>query len=125
MCQVMRLAAPLASTDVAGPIPINSNSYYPSNGQRLMAYGFGVTENEVVSPDLKEAHVTYINNDECWSRGIQFNNVLRGEEVMCTDPFGGSTATCLGDSGGVSPGIVSLFSTRILCPSRPVLSSVV
>jgi hypothetical protein len=65
----------------------------------LKAYGFGLTENEVVSQNLKEADVTYINNDECWGRGIQFNNVMKGEDVMCTDPFG-DTATCLGDSGG-------------------------
>ena len=96
----MRLATPLTSTDVAQPIQINTNSIYPSNGQRLKAYGFGLTENEIISPKLIEADVTYINNDECWGRGIQFNNVMKGEDVMCTDPFGGKTATCLGDCGG-------------------------
>ena len=97
---VMRLATPLTSTDIAKPIPINTNTNYPSNNQQLKAYGFGVTENEVVSQYLREADVTYINNDKCWGRGISFNNVLKSEEVMCTDPFGGTTATCLGDSGG-------------------------
>lgn len=97
--KLLRLTIPLTSTDVAKPIQINANSYYPSNGQILKAYGFGLTENEVVSQNLKEADVTYINNDECWGRGIQFNNVMKGEDVMCTDPFG-DTATCLGDSGG-------------------------
>jgi len=97
---LLRLATPLTSTDVAQPIQINTNSIYPSNGQRLKAYGFGLTEDEIISPKLIEADVTYINNDECWGRGIQFNNVMKGEDVMCTDPFGGKTATCLGDSGG-------------------------
>ena len=66
----------------------------------MKAYGFGLTENSIVSQNLREADVTYINNDECWGRGIQFNNVMKGEDVLCTDPFGGTTATCLGDSGG-------------------------
>lgn len=97
---LLRLSEPLLSTDVAKPIAINHDSYYPSNGEVLKAYGFGLTEFDVVSQNLREADVTYINNDECWGRGIQFNNVMKGEDVLCTDPFGGTTATCLGDSGG-------------------------
>lgn len=97
---VMRLATPLSSTDVAEPIPINSDKNFPSNRQPLKAYGYGLTENNVVSDHLREADVTYISNDECWGRGITFNNVLQSNEVMCTDPFGDTTATCLGDSGG-------------------------
>ena len=83
----MRLTTPLASTDVAKPISINSNSFYPSKKQSLKAYGFGLTETNAVSDYLREADVTYISNDECWGRGISFNNVLKSEEVMCTDPF--------------------------------------
>jgi len=98
---LLRLTTPLTSTDVAQPIPINTNSLYPSNRQRLKAYGFGITEDEILSPILKEAEVTYINNEECWGRGIRFNNVMKGDDVMCTDPaLGEKTATCLGDSGG-------------------------
>jgi len=98
---VMRLETPLSTTDVAKPIPINKNANYPSNSQALKAYGFGLTENEVVSDYLREADVTYISNDDCWGRGISFNNVLKSDEVMCTDPYENEkTTTCLGDSGG-------------------------
>jgi hypothetical protein len=97
---VMRLATPLSSTDAAKPIPINIDDYYPSNKQALKAYGFGLTEDNLVSDYLREAEVTYISNDECWGRGINFNNVVKSDEVMCTDPYGDRTATCLGDSGG-------------------------
>lgn len=96
---VMRLATPLSSDDVAKPIPINKDSFYPSKMQPLRAYGYGVTEAHVVSEYLREAEVTYISNDDCWD-GISFNNVLKSEEVMCTDPYDDRTATCLGDSGG-------------------------
>jgi len=97
---VMRLTTPLKSTDAAKTIPINTNSNSPRNNQQLKALGYGVTETGVVSDFLREADVTYISNDECFGRGIKFNNVLKSQEVMCTDPFGGRTATCLGDSGG-------------------------
>lgn len=97
---VLRLTTPLSDSDAAKPIPINTNSYYPTKNQQLKAYGFGLTENQVVSDYLREADVTYISNDECFGRGITFNNVLNSQEVMCTDPFAKKTATCLGDSGG-------------------------
>lgn len=97
---LLRLSTPLSSDDVAKPIIINTDSNYPSNGDVLTAYGFGLTENGIASQRLREADVTYIDNDTCWGRGIQFNNVMKGEDVLCTDPYGGSTATCLGDSGG-------------------------
>eukprot|EP00531_Pseudo-nitzschia_arenysensis_P001977 CAMPEP_0116149134 /NCGR_PEP_ID=MMETSP0329-20121206/18761_1 /TAXON_ID=697910 /ORGANISM="Pseudo-nitzschia arenysensis, Strain B593" /LENGTH=541 /DNA_ID=CAMNT_0003645379 /DNA_START=65 /DNA_END=1690 /DNA_ORIENTATION=+ len=97
---VMRLATPLSSSDVAQPISINKDSFYPSRQQSLMAHGFGMTEDQVMSEYLREAEVTYISNDDCWGRGISFNNVMKSEEVMCTDPYDDKTATCLGDSGG-------------------------
>ena len=84
----MRLTTPFASTDVAKPILINNNSFYPSNKQLLKAYGFGLTETNAVSDYLREADVTYISNDECWGRGISFNNVLKSEEVICSHLFG-------------------------------------
>lgn len=97
---VMRLESPLLESDVAQPILINKDSFYPSRHQSLMAYGYGVTEDQVASEYLREAEVTYISNDDCWGRGISFNNVMKSEEVMCTDPYDDKTATCLGDSGG-------------------------
>lgn len=97
---VMRLATPLTDSDAAKPISINISPDYPKNRQELKAYGFGLTEDQIVSDHLREAGVTYISNDECFGRGITFNNVLKSTEVMCTDPYADRTATCLGDSGG-------------------------
>ena len=97
---VLKLAIPLTDSDAAKPISINNSPNFPSNRQALRAYGYGLTENQMVSDYLREAEVTYISNDECFGRGIQFNNVLKSNEVMCTDPFDDKTATCLGDSGG-------------------------
>ncbi|KAL3924038.1 MAG: hypothetical protein SGILL_001287, partial [Bacillariaceae sp.] len=96
---VLKLATPLSRNDVAQPIPYNTDRNYPSPGQSVLALGFGLTETQSVAPDLMEAEMEYISNDECWGRTIQFNNVIQAEEVMCTDPIAGSS-TCLGDSGG-------------------------
>lgn len=97
----MRLATPLSSTDVAKPIAINGDNNYPSASQTLRAYGFGLTEDQNLSEHLREADVMYISNDECWGRGITFNNVMKSGEVMCTDPSEkDETSTCMGDSGG-------------------------
>mmetsp|Transcript_6737 Transcript_6737/g.16549 ORF Transcript_6737/g.16549 Transcript_6737/m.16549 type:complete len:391 (-) Transcript_6737:213-1385(-) len=94
------MATPLTDIDAAKPISINKTPNYPSSRQALRAYGYGLTENKIASDHLREAEVTYISNDECFGRGIRFNNVLQSNEVMCTDPFDDKTATCLGDSGG-------------------------
>ena len=97
---IMRLETPLDEADAAQPIPVNTNPNYPSPDQPLRAYGFGLTEDGTASNYLREAQLTYISNDLCWGREISFNNVLKSDEVMCTDPFDDKTATCLGDSGG-------------------------
>jgi hypothetical protein len=107
---VLKLKTPLAADDVAQPIPYNTDPSYPANGQTVLAMGFGLTESQILSNDLLEAEMKHISNDECWGRTIQFNNVLKAEEVMCTDPIDGSS-TCLGDSGGP---LTDVDGTRLL-----------
>lgn len=98
---IMRLQTPLSSTDVAKPIRVNGDENYPAETQTLRAYGFGITEDENTSENLRGADVSYISNEDCFGRGITFNNVMKSDEVMCTDPSKkDETSTCLGDSGG-------------------------
>ena len=98
---VMKLTTPLSSTDVAKPIALNADDNFPAETQTLVAYGFGITEDQNLSDHLRGADVTYISNKDCFGRGITFNNVMKSDEIMCTDPSKkDDTSTCMGDSGG-------------------------
>jgi hypothetical protein len=57
------------------------------------------TQTYEISDGLLEADFKYISNDQCFGQ-IQFNNVLAGNEILCTKGDRTGTSTCLGDSGG-------------------------
>jgi secreted trypsin-like serine protease len=110
---VMRLNLPISSNDAElVPIALNQDDNFPSGDDKLLALGFGVTEQGGSSEYLRTAEMNYLNNTDCVDKLNTFGNLNSSnlpDEFLCTSSDS-QVSVCDGDSGGP---ITSMDSTSL------------
>mmetsp|Transcript_20443 Transcript_20443/g.33749 ORF Transcript_20443/g.33749 Transcript_20443/m.33749 type:complete len:384 (-) Transcript_20443:308-1459(-) len=108
---LLKLKSPVTSIAPMKLIPKSFSSYIEVHGQMLSALGWGtVTEEGLISPALKIAHIPVVSNRQCTRRGWYHPSFV-DEKMMCAGYNAGGNSTCYGDNGG--PLIFSNYKRRV------------
>ncbi|XP_067381037.1 transmembrane protease serine 9-like [Channa argus] len=94
---LLKLSSPVNFTSYILPVCLaaSDSTYY--NGTNAWITGWGVTEDGVLSNNLREAEVPIVGNRQC---KCDYGFISVTENMMCAGLRAGGKDTCQGDSGG-------------------------
>ncbi|KAF3698439.1 Transmembrane protease serine 9 [Channa argus] len=94
---LLKLSSPVNFTSYILPVCLaaSDSTYY--NGTHAWITGWGVTEDGVLSNNLREAEVPIVGNRQC---KCDYGFISITENMMCAGLRAGGKDTCQGDSGG-------------------------
>ncbi|KAM4740024.1 LOW QUALITY PROTEIN: mast cell protease 1A-like [Anableps anableps] len=113
---ILKLSEKVPMNNRVKTIPIPASDIILNDNQKCLVAGWGKTENDIFSDDLRVVNVSIINQQICQN---QWDNTLP-PNVICAGGYGTNKGFCQGDSGGplvcngIAVGVVS-FNRRANC----------